>query len=115
MVASFHQLEKYFTPSSYTYDPYTPMYEPNSGGIYEAENSINIQNKVDELSQKLDHLLNMRHSPTSPCMCMTYVRVPTTWLVNIQLHIDLENLYMSRLTQPQLRPIIITLTPTPTV
>ena len=59
----FYQLRKYFTP--YTYDPYTPMYEPNRGGIYEVGSSIDIHNKVEELSQKIDHLLNMRHSPTS--------------------------------------------------
>ena len=74
MAAPFHQSRKYFTSSSYTYDPYTPMYGTNSGGIYEAENSINIHNKVKELSQKLDRLLSMRHSPTSPLhVCDIYL------------------------------------------
>ena len=66
MAASFLQLKEYFTPSSYTYDPYTPMYETNSGGIYEAKTFKNIRNKIGELSQKLVYLLKMRHSPTSP-------------------------------------------------
>ena len=38
------------------------MFAQKRGGIYEVENSIDIHNKVDELSQKLDHLLNVGHS-----------------------------------------------------
>ena len=35
-----------------------PMLNPKRGGIYEVENAIDIHHKVDELSQKLDRLLN---------------------------------------------------------
>ena len=53
------QLREYFTPYSYTYAPHTSIYGPNRGEIYE------IHGKVDELPQKLDHLLNIGHSPVS--------------------------------------------------
>ena len=73
----FHQLRENFTP--YSYDPYTPMYEPNRDGIYEVGNSIDIHNKVEELPQKLDSLLNIRYSPASSlyvcdiCLSLTYL------------------------------------------
>ena len=42
------------------------MLNPKRGGIYEVGNAIDIRHKVDELSQKLDRLLNTGQSPIPP-------------------------------------------------
>ena len=41
---------------------YKPMFAQKRGRIYEVGNFIDIHNKIDELSQKLDRLLNVGHS-----------------------------------------------------
>ena len=43
-----------------------PMTEPKRGGIYEIESLMNIHSRVDELSQKLDRLLQVVPTSTSP-------------------------------------------------
>ena len=43
----------------------TPML-PKRGGIYEVGHSIDIHSKVDELSQKLDRLLQVEHILAPP-------------------------------------------------
>ena len=42
------------------------MSQQKRGGIYDIENIMDIHSKVDELSQKLDHLLNIGYSSTLP-------------------------------------------------
>ena len=43
-----------------------PMSQQKRGGIYQIGNIMDIHSKVDELSQKLDRLLNTGHSSTLP-------------------------------------------------
>ena len=43
-----------------------PMLNPKRGGIYVVGNTIDIHQKIDELSQKLDRLLNTGQSPIPP-------------------------------------------------
>ena len=43
-----------------------PMLNSKRGGIYEVGNAIDIHQKIDELSQKLDRLLNTGQSPIPP-------------------------------------------------
>lgn len=57
----------------------SPMLTQKRGGMYEIGSIMDIHSKVDALSQKIDHILETRHTllihPTPPKKYVHYVQV----------------------------------------
>ena len=88
-------------------DRFTPTIMQNKSGVYESEHSVDIHNKVDMLTQKLDQILSVGRGQVSIFTPATQQEVcslsssPTHFVNNCHMAAHTQNLFSNKFKQPK--------------